>query len=398
MTHPLKIYHLLTLLLLISLASVTGLLFIPALPKLDNYFDISNAEAQWILGFFLIGYCLGQLPYGPLANRFGRKKTIYMGIALSIFGSFLSYFSPTFPILCAARFIQALGAAVGLKMSFTIVNDVLSGKEASKVVSHLSLAFGIMPGLAVAAGGLIVASFGWRDCFLFLALYSLVVGLLSLSLPETGKSLDLEALQSRKIIRGYAFQFANKNLLLNAILTSLSTSMIYLFATIAPYLAIEQLKMPVSEFGFWNIIPAIGLVLGSALSSHCSMKYSFCKKISLGMSIIFCGVAFMTITFFSGYFSKWSLFLGQFIIQSGYNLVWANTNTAATSQSEDKSNATSVVQFINVGGTVLSVFLIGLFSPTNIALLPLTFSFIVILMLITHLLIIKNQKKEMELK
>ncbi len=391
MPGPLKAYHIFTLLLLITLASVTGLLFIPALPMLDDYFGISDEKAQWTIGIFLIGYCIGQLPYGPLANRFGRKKAIYCGIILTIIGSLLSYFSSGFSMLCIARLIQALGAAAGLKMSFTIVADLLSGKEASKVVSLLSVAFGLMPGLAVATGGIIVSLFGWRGCFLFLSFYSLAVGLFSLCLPETGKGCDAQALHPKKIMRGYLTQLADTNLVLNAILTSLSTMMIYLFATLAPYLAIQRMHMSPSQFGGWNIIPASGLILGAFLSGYFSLRLTLKRKVFLGMTIIISGVFAMTTAFALGYLNPYSLFIGQFLIQSGYNLVWANTNTAALSYAEDKSNAASVVQFINVGGSVAATFLIGFFSPVETLLLPFGFCIIVTLMVITRFAIMRRE-------
>lgn len=392
MHSPLKTHHLLTLLLLIALASVTGLLCIPALPRFDEYFGISETKAQQVLSVFLIGYCLGQLPYGPLANRFGRKKTIYIGIALTVLGSLLSYFSFTFTMLCISRFVQALGAAVGLKMSFTIVGDVLTGKEASKVVSLLSIAFGIMPGLAVATGGIIVESFGWRGCFLFLSIYSLAIGLLSLFLPETAKKKDKNALKWKAILKGYITQISNKNLMLYAFIVSLSTMMIYLFATITPYICIHRLKISAIEFGFWNIVPATGLVFGALISKYCSMRYSIQKNILLGMFIISCGVIAMSISFFLGYLNTKTLFVGQFIIQSGYNLVWANANVAAISDAADKSNATTIVQFINLGGSVLATFLISFFLPTKTFILPSAFGIIVVLMFLTRMQIQSNKQ------
>lgn len=389
----LKPHHLFTLVLLIALASVTGLLFLPALPELDSYFGVTEARAQQTLSIFLVGYCLGQLPYGPLANRFGRKNTLYIGITLTILGSILCYFSWSFSILCIARFIQALGAAVGLKMSFTIVGDLLSGKEASKLVSLLSIAFGIMPGLAVGLGGAIVDLLNWQSCFLFLALYSFIIGLLCTSLPETSKKKDPTALCRAKIIQGYKKPFSNTNLLLNAFTVSLSTMTIYLFATIAPYLAIDRLKMRPLSYGIWNILPALGLVFGALLSKSLANRYSIEKNIFLGISILAFGTCGMTICFALGYLTKETLFLGQFIVQSGYNLVWANSNVSAIAHVEDTSNATTIVQFINVGGSVIATFAISLFPATATFLLPTAFGIIIISILFLRYKIISLQNR-----
>jgi MFS family permease len=378
MINTFKSYHLLTLILLIALASVTGLLFLPALPELDNYFGISQTQAQQTISIFLIGYCIGQLPYGPLANRFGRKNTLYTGILLSIFGSLLCYLSWNFPLLCLARFIQAIGAAVGLKMSFTIVGDVLSGKEASKLVSLLSIAFGIMPGLAVATGGFIVESFGWRYCFLFLSGYGAMIALLCTTLPETCKMRDPLALTKEKLFHGYKESFFSKHLLLHAFMVSLSTMTIYLFATVAPYICLDRLKMTPTHFGIWNMLPACGLVIGALLSKTLSSRYQARRNIFYGITIVCLGIIIMTICFCIGYLTKETIFISQFIIQSGYNLVWANSNVLAIAKSQDVSNATTAVQFINVGGSVIATFIISLFSPTDPFLLPIAFGMIIL--------------------
>src|SRR5271156_684920 len=121
--HPLP---LLTLLLMISFASVNAVLFTPALPNIAHFFAISDSTAQLTITWFLIGYALGQLLYGPLANRFGRKKALFVGIGLQIISSFIcvaSGLAHTYWLLVTGRLLLALGSGVGLKMAFTLVNE-----------------------------------------------------------------------------------------------------------------------------------------------------------------------------------------------------------------------------------------------------------------------------------
>src|SRR5476651_1390808 len=82
-----------TLLLMISFASVNAVLFTPALPNIAHFFNISNTQAQHTITWFLIGYALGQLLYGPLANRYGRKPALYIGISIQILSSLLCVYS-----------------------------------------------------------------------------------------------------------------------------------------------------------------------------------------------------------------------------------------------------------------------------------------------------------------
>jgi DHA1 family bicyclomycin/chloramphenicol resistance-like MFS transporter len=130
-----------TLLLLISFASVNAVLFTPALPIIAKFFVISDSAAQLTISWFLIGYTLGQLLYGPLANRFGRKPALYIGITLQIASSLLCALSSSFHhylILVIGRFLLALGSGVGLKMTFTLVNESFEPKIASQKICNLT--------------------------------------------------------------------------------------------------------------------------------------------------------------------------------------------------------------------------------------------------------------------
>src|SRR5579872_5320134 len=171
--HNNKNYHpsLIVLLLLVSFGSVGAVLIAPALPAIQLFFNRSVGEAQLVITAYLAGYGLGQLPYGPMANGLGRKKTLMIGIIIAIFGSLLCVLSKTthsFALLIFGRFVQALGACVGLKISFTMIADCFEQKEATRKVSQLIFAFAIMPGVAMAIGGWLTQMFDWQSCFYFL--------------------------------------------------------------------------------------------------------------------------------------------------------------------------------------------------------------------------------------
>ncbi|MES2121598.1 MAG: MFS transporter [Chlamydiota bacterium] len=188
------------LFLLVSFASVGAVLFTPALPSIAHHFNVSAASVQFTITSYLIGYALGQLPYGPLANGIGRKKTLYWGIFVSIIGSLLCALSAPlhcFPLLVIARVIQALGACVGLKVSFTMIADVYDQTASTKMISKTLMAFAIMPGIAIAIGGAITEYINWQSCFYFLALFGVVTLWFVSRLPETAPSIDLSALKLR---------------------------------------------------------------------------------------------------------------------------------------------------------------------------------------------------------
>jgi MFS family permease len=361
-----------TLLLLISFASVNAVLFTPALPDIVSYFAISTDTAQQTITWFLVGYTLGQLLYGPVANRFGRKPALYIGVALQIFSSLICVLAGTlheYAILVLGRFMLALGSGVGLKMTFTLVNEYYTPKIASQKISYLMLAFAITPGLGVAAGGILNTYYGWTSCFYAGALYGLILMLLLTRLPETQTTLNLDAFKIKHLLHAYAAQFKNSQLIAGGLLMGGSTCFVYVFAALAPFIAINLFAMNSSQYGIANILPSIGLVFGSLCSAQLVKQYTFTAIIRWGIYITSAGTLLMAVALMTQLPVIITLFLPMIIIYFGLSLILANASTVVMSQISDKAHGSAVMSFINMGLATLVVLSLGYF-PLHIFLLP----------------------------
>jgi len=361
-----------TLLLLISFASVNAVLFTPALPNITHFFGIGEDTAQQTITWFLVGYALGQLVYGPIANRFGRKPALYAGISLQIISSLLCVLAGAvheYWVLVVARFMLALGSGVGLKMTFTLVNECYEPKIASQKVSYLMLAFAITPGLGVALGGILNTYYGWTSCFYAGAIYGLALLFFVARLPETQKTLNLNALKIKHLLHGYGGQFKNMQLLTGGLLMGGSTCFVYVFAAVAPFIAINIFGMNSAEYGMANILPPIGLIFGSLIGAKLAKKYLLESIIRAGILIAGAGVALMFIAMLMHFSILFSLFLPMIIIYFGLCFILANASTIAMSHVSDKAHGSAVMNFINMGLATLVVLSLGLF-PMKTLLLP----------------------------
>lgn len=365
----------LTMLLLISFASVNAVLFTPALPNITHFFGITEDIAQQTMTWFLIGYAGGQLIYGPVANRFGRKPALYSGISLQIISSLLGVLSgvtQSYWLLIIARFMMALGAGVGLKMTFTLVNECYSPQLSAQKISYLMLGFAITPGLGVALGGILNFYFGWMSCFYASAIYGLVLLVLTQQLPETMKTKDRNALQFDHLIAGYKSQFKTIPLVIGGLLMGTCTSFIYVFAGLAPFIAINVFKISSSQFGFYNCIPPMGLLLGSLASARLSKSYVLSTTLGIGLVITSLGCLGMCIAVLMNVSLVLSLFLPMLVIYFGLCFVMAQSSVYAMKHTTDKAHGAAVMSFINMGFATLCVFGLSYFSIT-ILLLPLSF-------------------------
>lgn len=381
-----------TLLLLISFASVNAVLFTPALPNITHFFDITEDFAQQTITWFLIGYALGQLVYGPIANRFGRKPALYAGISLQIVSSLLCVLAGViheFWLLVIARFFLALGSGVGLKMTFTLVNECYEPKIASQKISYLILAFAITPGLGVALGGMLNTYYGWTSCFYAGAIYGLMLLFFVARLPETQKTLNLSALKVKHLLHEYSSQFKNTQLISGGLLMGGSTCFVYVFAAVAPFIAINIFGLNSTEYGMANILPPIGLILGSIVSARLTKKYSLESIIKIGIWIASLGALLMSMAMIMHFPVLFSLFLPMIIIYFGLCFVLANASTIAMSQVSDKAHGSAVMNFINMGLATVVVLSIG-FLPMKALLLPVIYIILCIVMMGIFKLITRN--------
>lgn len=374
----------LILLILVSFASICAVLFTPALPEIAKELHLTNSQAQLTITSFLIGYAIGNLPYGPISNRWGRKPAAFMGIALAAIGSFLICLvsgRDYFWLFILGRFFMALGSSVGIKISFTMIGDMYSGFTATKKITYLMLAFAVGPGLAIALGGFLTGVLGWKSCFYFLTGYSAFVFVLVNFLPETLKQEDKKCFNLINIRDGYLSQLRNRKLVFSSLLMGCATSVIYLFAAEAPFIGIDYIGLSTELYGVLNFIPPIGMIVGSLFANYLADKKSPLSVIILGIWIVFIISVMMLGVFLLGEISWWCLFFPMPLIYIGDSLIFSNSSSLVMTHAKDKSNASAIMNFINISTSVIALFLVGLLPFQSVNTLPLAFVFLGMVML-----------------
>lgn len=376
----------LTLLLMISFASVNAVLYTPALPAISDYFGITDYYAQQTVTWYLIAYALGQLLYGPAANRFGRKTALYIGIALAIVSSVLcvvSGYIHAFALLLIGRTLLGLGSGVGLKMAFTMTNEVYPPTLAARKISYLILAFAITPALGVALGGFLTAHFGWISCFYASIVYAVLLLILCIRLPETLAMKDLNALKLNRIFADYKEAFTSKRVIAGGLLMGGLTCFVYLFAALAPFIAIDQLGLSSDKYGIANLIPPIGMICGSLASVQLLRFFSMSKIILMGIIVTMIGILIMGTAIYYQLNVIQAIFMPMVIIYLGAATVMPNASTLAMRSVQDKSHGSAVMNFINMGIATAVVLSAGLWQVSP-SLLPILYICIAAAMLLIH--------------
>lgn len=197
--------------LTVLLASLTALgpistdMYLPALPGILRDLDATHASVQLTLSLFLVGFAAGQVVYGPLADRLGRKPVLAAGLALYAVASLACTLAPTIEWLIAARVAQAFGAAGPIVLARAVVRDLYEGPRAGQELARMGSIMGLAPAVAPFFGGLVAASGGWRLVFL-VSLVGAVAILLAVwrGLPETLKAREVSPFSVRALVGDFA--------------------------------------------------------------------------------------------------------------------------------------------------------------------------------------------------
>lgn len=256
---------------LLSLLTFSGTLamhiFVPALPIAAADLNAGIGAMQMTVSLYIAGLAVGQLVYGPLSDRFGRRRTMMVGLALYIAAGLAAALAPDVHALIAARLFQALGGCAGLVLGRAIVRDDALPTEAARRLALMNLMVTLGPGLAPIVGSALASTLGWRAIFFALCGLGVTNFLLSWRLlPETAATARPGS--GATLARNYWRLLRSPAFLGFAIGGGFATTAIYAFIVTAPFIIVHQLGRPAYEVGPYLAVPIFGIWLGSMLASR----------------------------------------------------------------------------------------------------------------------------------
>ena len=249
-------------------------MYLPAFPAMAEDLGVSSEQIQLSLSVYFIGLASGQLVYGPLADRFGRRKPLLFGIGLFCVASLACALAPTLEWLLAARFAQALGGCAGMVVNRAVVRDLCEPIDAAKAFSQLMLIMGVAPILAPLAGTALLGLAGWARIFWFLTVFA---GLFALAvyffLPETlPPHMAPPPLRSAfgryiRLLREPLFMF-------HALTGGVAMAGMFAYISGSPYVFLELYKVPVEQYAWLFGSIAACFILSAQLNSRLLRRWS----------------------------------------------------------------------------------------------------------------------------
>jgi DHA1 family bicyclomycin/chloramphenicol resistance-like MFS transporter len=240
--------------------------YLPSFPTLARVFGTDVDHVQMSLASYFAGTALGQLIYGPLADRFGRRKPLLAGLVLFTLASLACALAQSLEWLIVARFVQALGGCAGMVISRAVVRDLCDPLASAKVFSKLMLVMGVAPILAPLGGGVLLQLFGWQSIFLGLVLFSaLCLVAVLLWLPET-RSAQFPAQPLSGALGRYSLLLRDRLLIGYGLTGGVAMAGMFAYISGSPFVFIDLYGVPAEHYGWLFGANAAGFILTAQLN------------------------------------------------------------------------------------------------------------------------------------
>ncbi len=270
-----KFFTILILGLLSAIGPFSIDMYLPGFPEIAKDLHTTVAHISLSLSSFFIGIAFGQLLYGPLLDRFGRKKPLYIGMAAYLLASVGCAFCTTADALIAMRLLQALGGCVGMVSARAMVRDLFPVEENAKIFSLLMLVVAVSPIIAPTLGGYVTAAFGWQSIFIILAgIAAFTLLAIYLSLPQSRLPDMSVSLMPKPIIKNFLQIFKVPQFYTYAFTGSVAAAGLYAYIAGSPHVFMEIYKVSKQQYGWIFATIATGLITSSQVNTLLLKKFT----------------------------------------------------------------------------------------------------------------------------
>ncbi len=319
MKHLIPEQHAPLVLVILTLFAVIGPvsidIFTPSLPAITEYFHTTSAISQWSVGLFMVGFSVSMLICGPLADRYGRKKTLFAGYLIFLLATFIALKTEHIYVFIAARFFQAVFGCFGTAIARTIARDYYQDRNEVRMLAYISGCLTMAPMIAPVAGGLIQEYAGWHMNFLTMAVLALLAIAVLPLLPE--KHQPVTHKQKNSVLSAYREVLTNGHYLRFCLASGAAFSGAFVFIAGGAFVFIGALSLSPTQYGLLFAIAVASFMVSAMYAPTLNKKLSRTHCLKLSGVLLLTGAG---ISLASGYFSGGESVIGYIAGISLYEL------------------------------------------------------------------------------
>ncbi|MQR00874.1 Bcr/CflA family multidrug efflux MFS transporter [Glaciimonas soli] len=353
------------LLLLGALTAIGSLsidMYLPSFPTIANELNVGSNLVQLTLASFLIGLAVGQMFYGPLSDRFGRKPPLYFGLALYTIASVICFFAPDVTVLIFARLLQGLGGCAGMVIGRAVIRDRMGAAGSAKAFSLLMLVMGLAPILAPLIGGEVLKLWGWRVIFGGLTAFGMFcLFAIHYTMEETLDRHQAAPLHLGRTLKQYGKLLCDRQFLSYSLCGGLMQAGMFAYITGSPFVLIELHGIKPENFGWVFGSNAAGLIAASQVNARLVGKMTSDTLLGRALWLPAAACLLITLLVAFGFDHLWLLLSGFFVYLASYGFISPNASAIALSQQGKQAGVASALM-----GTVQ--FGLGIIAGTSMSL------------------------------
>jgi len=325
-----------------AVGPLTTDMYLPSLPDIARLLGASSAQVQLTISAYLIGFAAGQIIYGPVSDRHGRKPVLIGAIALYCAASLACALSTSIEMLIVARAFQALGGSGGIVLTRAIVRDIYSGAHAGRELSVIGSVMALAPVLAPILGGLIQTAFGWRMTFLALVGAGFAgAAVVWALLPETLNPRATEPVSLPSMLRSYRIVGRNRAYLAYLSITAASYAGLFAWISGSAFVLQDLYGLAPFDFGVAFALGSVGYMAGSAIAARLVIRIGLDGVLGLGGCACAAGGLAMVAAVAFGLMSSMSLVLPMAVYLAGLGMVLPQGIAGAMTPFPERAGAAS---------------------------------------------------------
>lgn len=328
--HPESAAMTVLLTVLVAFGSLSNNMYLPSFPFMARAFGVPVAGIMLTLAAFFVGFAVGQLFYGSLSDRFGRRTVLLAGLAAYTTAAAVCAVSPDITTLIAARAVQGLAAASTQVLARAIVRDIYPPDRAARTLSIMAAVFTLAPAFAPVLGGFLQSWLGWRAIFATQTAIGLAVALtVWQGLSETLPARDAHALEPARLAYNYSEIFKNPVFAGYTLTFACIFAGMFAFHSGSSFVFIDLLGYGPEVYGVFFMIVAAGYFLGSIASARITVRVGYRRCVGWGVTIGIVGGAVMVALALAGVRGWAAIVAPQFVFMFGTALVMPNAIAGA---------------------------------------------------------------------
>ena len=367
----------LTLLLasLVSMGPFSIDMYLPSLPTLAEHFAVGPREVQLTLSTFFFGFAGGQLIYGPLSDRIGRRRPLLFGLMLFIVASLLCSMATSMEQLIGLRLVQALGACSGVVLARAAVRDLFGREQSAQMMSYMMLAVMLAPMLAPIVGGQVLVFAGWRAIFAILAAIGLVLLIVAwVGMKETLPPARRQRLSPSQMAWSYVSLLRDRNYIGYVLSSSSVFAGMFAYISGSPFVFIELYGVAPEHFGFLFGSNIVGLMVGALCNGRLIPRFGSDRILRFGIAVAAIAGVSLAIVTATGIGGLPMLMVPLFFYIGSISLIAPNATAGALSARPDIAGAgaalSGAMQFTAgaLSGTLLGLLNDGTALPMGVTI------------------------------